>query len=233
MTESRSRFVDRKCCVTFRFSVQTAASDSNPPTLVTMTLARASTSLLRSVKLVKEPSISTQIRTISQCPACYPSFSPVRFTPRSAYILTTLAASTSRTTAPSRSSSQRYLSSTSLRFHADRGSPADDVKPRIVSNPATIEHPLSPAAGKATQPHSSPEGAAVHSTGSDVTKITEVEVTEKEQSRRDWEIIKKLIPNIWPKNDWGTKTRVLVAVGLLVGGKVRLPSFLCRARGSA
>lgn len=48
-------------------------------------------------------------------------------------------------------------------------------------------------------------------------------VSEKEQSRKDWEIIKKLVPNIWPKNDWGTKTRVVLAVSLLVGGKV---SFL-------
>lgn len=49
-------------------------------------------------------------------------------------------------------------------------------------------------------------------------------MSEKEQSRRDWEIIKKLLPNVWPKNDWGTKTRVLLAVGLLIGGKVSLPS---------
>lgn len=48
-------------------------------------------------------------------------------------------------------------------------------------------------------------------------------MSEKEQSRRDWEIIKKLLPNVWPKNDWGTKTRVLLAVGLLIGGKVRTP----------
>lgn len=46
------------------------------------------------------------------------------------------------------------------------------------------------------------------------------DVSEKEQTRRDWEIIRTLIPNIWPKDDWKTKTRVLTAVGLLVGGKV-------------
>lgn len=48
------------------------------------------------------------------------------------------------------------------------------------------------------------------------------DVSEKEQSRRDWDIIKKLLPNVWPKNDWSTKTRVLLALALLVGGKVRL-----------
>lgn len=85
-------------------------------------------------------------------------------------------------------------------------------------------HKLAASAAKATQQFSSPEG--VHHEPVDVSKATEV--TEKEQSRRDWEIIRKLVPNIWPKDDWGTKTRVMVAVGLLVGGKilnVQVPFF--------
>lgn len=101
------------------------------------------------------------------------------------------------------------------------------------------DHELSEAARKATQAHSGPEGhqkeehhpsatarnpepvkpAAV----ADVGKATTV--SDKEQSRRDWDIIKKLLPNVWPKNDWSTKRRVLLALGLLVGGKVRI---LCR-----
>ncbi|GAA5924636.1 hypothetical protein JCM10213_000403 [Rhodosporidiobolus nylandii] len=94
------------------------------------------------------------------------------------------------------------------------------------------QHKLSEAAHKATQAHSGPEGhqkehAVVHSGGaSDVGK--EQNVSEKEQSRRDWDIIRKLLPNVWPKNDWGTKTRVLLALGLLVGGKllnVQVPFF--------
>ena len=36
----------------------------------------------------------------------------------------------------------------------------------------------------------------------------------------DWGIIKKLIQHVWPKNDWGTKQRVLLALALLIGGKV-------------
>jgi ABC transporter ATM len=80
------------------------------------------------------------------------------------------------------------------------------------------------AAAKATQQHSGPEGHQKEKSSSngdnatDVSKVTEV--SDKEQSRKDWEIIKTLLPNVWPKNDWGTKTRVLLAVGLLVGGKV-------------
>ncbi|KAM0791593.1 Iron-sulfur clusters transporter atm1, mitochondrial [Microbotryomycetes sp. NB124-2] len=52
----------------------------------------------------------------------------------------------------------------------------------------------------------------------DVSQVAQV--SDKEQTRKDWEIIKTLLPNVWPKNDWGTKTRVLVALGLLVGGKL-------------
>lgn len=36
----------------------------------------------------------------------------------------------------------------------------------------------------------------------------------------DWAIIKQLMKYIWPKNDVGVKTRVVIALSLLVGGKV-------------
>ena len=42
----------------------------------------------------------------------------------------------------------------------------------------------------------------------------------KEQRLQDIQIVKRLLPNIWPKGDSGTKARVLVAIGLLVGGKL-------------
>lgn len=42
----------------------------------------------------------------------------------------------------------------------------------------------------------------------------------KEQRLQDVQIIKRLLPNIWPKGDVSTKTRVLIALSLLVGGKV-------------
>jgi ATP-binding cassette subfamily B (MDR/TAP) protein 7 len=57
--------------------------------------------------------------------------------------------------------------------------------------------------------------------------------TAVEQRRRDWAIIKQLVPHIWPKHDWGTKGRVLVGLGFLIAGKVCLsigPVVSC-ARG--
>ncbi|KAA1479447.1 P-loop containing nucleoside triphosphate hydrolase protein [Dentipellis sp. KUC8613] len=45
-------------------------------------------------------------------------------------------------------------------------------------------------------------------------------VSVKEQRRRDWSIIRQLAVHIWPKDDWGTRGRVVLGVGLLVAGKV-------------
>ncbi|GAA5857747.1 hypothetical protein JCM1840_000893 [Sporobolomyces johnsonii] len=93
------------------------------------------------------------------------------------------------------------------------------------AEPSEREHELSEAAAKATQAHSGPEGhqkeKARERSSATTTDVSKAEVvSEKEQSRRDWDIIKKLLPNVWPKNDWGTKTRVLLAIALLIGGKL-------------
>ncbi|GAA5979670.1 hypothetical protein JCM5350_003805 [Sporobolomyces pararoseus] len=92
------------------------------------------------------------------------------------------------------------------------------------------------AASKATQPHSGPEGhqkerskpstSPSSSSADDINKPRQI--SDKEQTRKDWDIVKKLLPNVWPKNDWSTKTRVLIAISLLVGGKllnVQVPFF--------
>lgn len=125
--------------------------------------------------------------------------------------------------------------------HVDAGTPGDLIaKSRGVTNdpvpsspPAppssapkisgTDHFPTSEAATKATQQHSSPDGPGSHDPHDPHDVMKSVETSEKEQSKRDWEIIKKLVPNIWPKDDFGTKARVIAAVGLLIGGKVWTP----------
>lgn len=123
---------------------------------------------------------------------------------------------------------------------APRG-PQDEARER--------EHELSEAARKATQAHSGPEGHQKeehqHHAAERIPEPTTADlkakqppvttdvgkehtVSDKEQTRRDWDIIKKLLPNVWPENDWSTKRRVLLALGLLVGGKllnVQVPFF--------
>jgi ABC transporter ATM len=52
--------------------------------------------------------------------------------------------------------------------------------------------------------------------------------TNMDQNKLDWKIFKDLSTYIWPKNDRGVKIRVVVALGLLVLGKllnVQVPFF--------
>ncbi|TIA71509.1 hypothetical protein E3P91_02525 [Wallemia ichthyophaga] len=54
------------------------------------------------------------------------------------------------------------------------------------------------------------------------------DITTKQQRQMDWNIIKLLIKNIWPKGDNKTKVRVSLAVALLISGKllnVQVPFF--------
>jgi len=44
--------------------------------------------------------------------------------------------------------------------------------------------------------------------------------TVKEQRMADWSIIKKLLQHVWPRGDGATKRRVVLALALLIGGKV-------------
>lgn len=52
--------------------------------------------------------------------------------------------------------------------------------------------------------------------------LAERTVSDKEQRKADWAIIKDMAHYLWPKNDFGTRFRVGLSVGLLVGAKVRL-----------
>jgi len=44
--------------------------------------------------------------------------------------------------------------------------------------------------------------------------------TQAEQRRSDWSIIKRLMINVWPKNDWKTRWTVILGFALLVSAKV-------------
>ncbi|KZV62418.1 P-loop containing nucleoside triphosphate hydrolase protein [Peniophora sp. CONT] len=81
---------------------------------------------------------------------------------------------------------------------------------------------------KPTATSSPPASASAKPPASGQNLVPEENVSRAEQRKRDWRIIKQLMPHIWPKNDWGTKGRVVLGVGLLVGGKllnVQVPIF--------
>lgn len=50
--------------------------------------------------------------------------------------------------------------------------------------------------------------------------LSEQTVSNKEQRKADWAIIKDMAHYLWPKNDFNTRFRVGLSVGLLVGAKV-------------
>lgn len=52
--------------------------------------------------------------------------------------------------------------------------------------------------------------------------LAEQTVSNKEQRKADWAIIKDMSGYLWPKNDFNTRFRVGLSVGLLVGAKVCL-----------
>lgn len=45
------------------------------------------------------------------------------------------------------------------------------------------------------------------------------EVAVREQRKKDWSIMRKMMEHMWPR-DWGVRSRVILGLGLLVGGKV-------------
>ncbi len=52
------------------------------------------------------------------------------------------------------------------------------------------------------------------------------EVTVAQQRKSDWNIVKRLMENVWPKNDWKTRATVVLGFGLLISGKVRTSHYL-------
>lgn len=49
---------------------------------------------------------------------------------------------------------------------------------------------------------------------------TPVHISQAEQRKVDWRILKQLSSNIWPKGEWTVKSRVILSVSLLIAGKV-------------
>ncbi|KAG0696220.1 P-loop containing nucleoside triphosphate hydrolase protein [Suillus ampliporus] len=68
-------------------------------------------------------------------------------------------------------------------------------------------------------PHANDAPAAT--TQASVSKSLDSDnVSVKQQRRKDWMIVKRLMSHVWPKDDWGTRGRVVLGFGLLIAGKV-------------
>jgi ATP-binding cassette subfamily B (MDR/TAP) protein 7 len=57
------------------------------------------------------------------------------------------------------------------------------------------------------------------------TLLGEQTVSNKDQRKADWAIIKDMARYLWPKDDFGTRFRVSLSVALLIGAKVAIVSI--------
>ena len=62
--------------------------------------------------------------------------------------------------------------------------------------------------------------------------LVEQTVSNKEQRKADWAIIKEMSKYLWPKDNFGTRFRVGASVGLLIGAKVLHRSKMRSVLGS-
>lgn len=109
---------------------------------------------------------------------------------------------------------------------ADDAAAAPAARPQ---SPAAAAESAAPGPGKArSAAPSSPAAPTRPGPAADVTAHAELSV--KEQRAKDWSIVKKLVGHIWPRGDSGTKGRVVLALALLVGGKVRTSGGCTNAR---
>ena len=65
-----------------------------------------------------------------------------------------------------------------------------------------------------------PDAAKVQPSASPKDVLNTNEVSNKEQRKADWAIMKEMAKYLWPKGELGTKARVGTALALLVGSKV-------------
>ncbi|KAL6914536.1 hypothetical protein FSST1_012296 [Fusarium sambucinum] len=82
------------------------------------------------------------------------------------------------------------------------------------------EQPRAPTDSKSTTTKPSAVFPAKKQPTKQNDPLVTVEKSAPEQRKADWAIMKEMTRYLWPKDDWGTKLRVSLAVSLLIGAKV-------------
>ncbi|KAK5216552.1 Iron-sulfur clusters transporter atm1, mitochondrial [Exophiala xenobiotica] len=101
----------------------------------------------------------------------------------------------------------------------------DDAAKRSIQASKVAEAPPSRAEGaEVTKPETlqgtNTTKALEETAKRDATLLSEKVVSNKEQRKVDFAIMKEMLQYLWPKGDWGTKLRVSAALGLLVSAKI-------------
>ncbi|KAJ3888465.1 iron-sulfur clusters transporter ATM1 [Lentinula edodes] len=63
-------------------------------------------------------------------------------------------------------------------------------------------------------------GPASTSTADALNPLEQPQITAAQERRSNWRIIKNLMVNVWPKNDWKTRGTVILGFAFLISGKV-------------
>ncbi|KAJ3912781.1 P-loop containing nucleoside triphosphate hydrolase protein [Lentinula edodes] len=63
-------------------------------------------------------------------------------------------------------------------------------------------------------------GPASTSTADTLNPLEQPQITAAQERRSNWRIIKNLMVNVWPKNDWKTRGTVILGFAFLISGKV-------------
>lgn len=93
----------------------------------------------------------------------------------------------------------------------------------LVSKPTTRVFATTPPRSKETQipkPTQTKDAPKPGTPGKPDVLLAEQIVSTKEQRKADWAIMKEMSRYLWPKDNLGTRVRVGLSVGLLVGAKI-------------
>ncbi|MCJ1334991.1 Iron-sulfur clusters transporter atm1, mitochondrial [Bachmanniomyces sp. S44760] len=117
-----------------------------------------------------------------------------------------------RLSRPFRSQVFRTFTSRSLRReHDTKRQHVPDQFPKKLETPESIKPELTERPAATIRSNDGPKTNSL---------LSEQTVTNKEQRKADWAIIKEMAVYLWPKDDLGSKVRVSTALALLVGSKL-------------
>ncbi|KJX93998.1 iron-sulfur clusters transporter atm1 like protein [Zymoseptoria brevis] len=92
----------------------------------------------------------------------------------------------------------------------------DDARARTAQKEILAKQP----AAESVQPEGVQKAKPAEPTAKNGSLLSEQTVSNAAQRKMDWAIMKDMVQYLWPKNDFNTRFRVSLSLGLLIGAKV-------------
>jgi ABC transporter ATM len=96
----------------------------------------------------------------------------------------------------------------------------DDSRARTVQAEIQAKQP----AAESVEPEGVQKAKPAEPTSKNGPLLAEHTVSNTAQRKMDWAIMKDMVQYLWPKNDFNTRFRVSLSLGLLIGAKVGIAS---------